>query len=96
MACNCLEKSLETIKTEMQNLHPEWTITDLDWENKGWNFSGKGNPINLYNEVKIEYTVVKVNGTTSAPKSQKVSMYGEYCTFCGKKFIEDGTPENDN
>lgn len=89
MACTCLETSLSTVKQEIQDQNKEWSIADIDWTKKGWNFSGKGNPINLYNEIRIEYTFTKVNGQTSTPKSTSISMYGEYCTFCGKKFIED-------
>lgn len=89
MACNCLETTLEKVIERHKQNNPADTIIDADYLNKGWNFSGKGNAINLYNEIKIEYTFQKVNGQTSNPKSTKLSIYGEYCGFCGKKFVED-------
>lgn len=87
LTCNCLEKTLE--KTIEFKKEQEYNVLDADWLNKGWNFSGIGNPINLYNEIKISYDFIKVNGERSKPKSETISIYGEYCTFCGKKFKEE-------
>ncbi len=89
MACECMQKTLDKTIEYKKQQNPNWTITEADYLNKTWNFSGKGNPNNLFNEIKIGYTFTKVDGSTSQPKSEKVAIFGEYCTFCGKKFKED-------
>lgn len=89
MTCNCLGEVLVSTEREIQKQNKDWKISDIEWLKKGWNFSGKGNPINLYNEIKISYTFTKVNGSESSPKSTTISIYGNYCSFCGKKFVEN-------
>lgn len=89
MACKCMENALDKTLKLKEEQHPDWKIEDIDWVNKGYNFSDKGNPINLSNEIKIEYTFTKVDGSTSKSKVEKLTIYGTYCTFCGKKFEED-------
>jgi hypothetical protein len=89
MACNCLEKTLQKTLELKKEQNPTWEIGEYDWKNKSWNFSNKGNPTNLYNEIKIEYSFPKVNGDMSKPKTETVTIYGSFCTFCGKKFVEN-------
>lgn len=89
MACKCIQMTLDKTVERAKEQNKSWTIIDADYLNKGYNFSGKGNPVNLFSEIKIEYTFQKVNGQISLPKSEKIAIYGQYCTFCGKKFIED-------
>lgn len=89
MACDCINKTLDKVIERKKQNNPEITILNADYLNKGWNLSGNGNPINLFNEIKIEYTFIKVNGTVSSPKSEKIAIYGEYCGFCGKKFKDE-------
>lgn len=93
MACTCLDDVLKKHVEYQTEKHKDWDITDADWLNKGWNLSGRGNPINIGYQIKVEYTFTKVNGQTSQPKSETSSIYGTHCTFCGKKFIDDENPE---
>lgn len=40
MSCNCLETSKEKILAKLQELHPEYNITDSDFQNCIWCFEG--------------------------------------------------------
>jgi hypothetical protein len=94
MACECLDILLEKLVETKKEQNPDWTINEANYLNKSWNFSDKGNPINLYNEIKLTYTFVKVDGSTSKQKSEKIPIYGNYCCFCGKLFKEETNGEN--
>lgn len=88
MPCNCLENSKEKILAKLTEMHPDYTISDADFENRIWCFEGPQEVI-LTHRFKYTYCFIKVNGMESKPKSSAISINPTYCGFCGKKFIEE-------
>lgn len=88
MACNCLETSKEKILAKLQEIHPEYNITDSDFQNQIYCFEGPQNTI-LTHRFDYTYSFTKVNGTQSKPRTSNININPTYCGFCGKKFVED-------
>lgn len=88
MACNCLETSKEKILAKLAEIHPEYKITEADFENQIYTF-GEGPGIILTHRFGYTYTFKKVNGEDSKPRNTNISINPTYCGFCGKKFVED-------
>jgi hypothetical protein len=85
MACNCLETSKENILAKLAEIHPTYSFTDSDFDNRIWCFDGPQDVI-LTHKFEYEYTFIKVNGTQSIPKKSSININPTYCGFCGKKF----------
>lgn len=90
MACNCLETSKEKILAKLQEIHPEYNITDSDFQNLMWNnIDNPGSEYILTHRFDYTYSFTKVNGTQSKPRTSNININPTYCGFCGKKFVED-------
>ena len=88
MACNCLDNSKEKILARLQEIHPEYNITDSDFANQIYCFEGEQSII-LTHKFEYTYSFTKVNGTPSKPRTTSININPTYCGFCGKKFVED-------
>lgn len=88
MACNCLENSKENILARLAEMHPDYTITDADYENRIYSFEEGQQGIILTHRFGYTYTFKKVNGTDSKPRATNININPIYCGFCGKKFVE--------
>lgn len=98
MACNCIETSKEKILAKLAEMHPDWTITESDYENQIFPFSEENNsiqPIILTHHFGFTYTFKKVNGEDSKPRTDYISINPTYCGFCGKKFVEEAEDDPD-
>lgn len=84
MACDCIEKITQKMADHVQKQNPQFVITDANFLQKGFSLGGGG--YHPYNEIKIEYMYPKKDGSMSRETSMKISAYGEYCQFCGKKY----------
>lgn len=87
MACNCLETSKEKILAKLAQIHPEYNISDADFQNQIYTFD-EHQGIILTHRFDFTYTFQKVNGTDSKPRTSTININPTYCGFCGKKFIK--------
>ena len=95
MACNCLETSKEKILAKLAELHPDYNISDADFQNRIYSFNEDGaSDIIITHRFDYTYTFKKVNGTNSKPRTSNISINPIYCGFCGKKFVEDAPGSN--
>jgi len=89
MACTCLEDSKEKILAKLAEIHPDYNITDFDFQNRIYSFAEEGPGIILTHRFEYTYTFKKVNGTDSKPRTSNININPTYCGFCGKAFIEE-------
>lgn len=80
--CNCIAENEAKIIQHVSDKNPELDIVD------GGSFINKAFFFNLsryglYHEYKYVSSFQKVNGTMSKPKSTTVSIYPNFCCFCG-------------
>ena len=85
MACNCLETSKEKILAKLAEIHPDYNISDSDFDNRIWCLDGTQDVI-LTHKFEFTYTFKKVNGTDSKPRTSNININPTYCGFCGKQF----------
>lgn len=86
--CNCIEEvEINTIKY-LKEQNPTWDIEEINHfagtglQNTGFSF---GNGTFLYHELKVRYTFEKTNGQRSQSKTKSISIYPQYCPFCGNQ-----------
>lgn len=88
MACSCLENSKTKILERLGEMHPDYNISDADFQNRIYSFNEDDNGIILTHKFDYTYTFEKVNGTQSKSRTNNININPTYCEFCGKKFVE--------
>ncbi|MFZ4413624.1 MAG: hypothetical protein ACOYOV_11110 [Bacteroidales bacterium] len=82
--CDCLEKTKQKIIEKISNdpnKRKGYKIIEGDYEHKSWYPN-----VRLYVNFIVKSSFEKVDGSTSKPINEHVSIYFTYCPFCGKKF----------
>jgi hypothetical protein len=88
MACNCIETTEKRVLEHIKTQNPDWNITESGYKNLVLAFDEEPSATYIMMPFEFTFTFSKVNGTQSKPRTKQISMKGEYCTFCGKKFKE--------
>lgn len=87
---DCIKTIHDNTIAKLSEKYPDRTYEPADdnqngLDNRMWNFQNNGDRQFLSYPFVAHYTFEKVSGESSARKTQKLNLYGNFCPFCGKR-----------
>lgn len=81
--CNCIKDVTERlVKHKQENS----TISGYNIESALFDNVSIYPTVRMYSECNVSSTFTKKDGSTSNPKTEKVSIFFNFCPFCGVKY----------
>ncbi|MFV0511911.1 MAG: hypothetical protein ACK5M8_22060 [Shewanella algae] len=89
--CNCFQDLLEKVKSHLKDKIPEdATEFEANWENSALILSS-GDYSSVNPRINYSYRKVKRDGTNAKSLTRNsVSVFCDYCPFCGRKYEKEG------
>ena len=87
--CKCYDDMLEKVRAKMHekgSVPSDSIDIDFRWKDRGYMLSG-GDYSPVAPQVEFTFRLAKKGGGYRDNKTKKtISVYGDYCTFCGRKY----------